>query len=486
MREVGELARRAEREASAWPTLAIDTEIRFRSAAERAAFTDELAAAVTALVARYHDAAAPGGRPHRLVVAAHPFPRPRTRGAVMTVDDEPRAIELEVEVPGTPEEVWDGDRHRPRHLRLVHPTEVEEREGGRVPTTWAPARAATATITGLGPAPPLVEEADVGDRGAEPPLLATEWLVEARAGGTCVVRMVTSGFGTGADWDDEIEGFTEAMEVALENLRLYRTHFAGEEGTWLRVYADAGGSWADGLAALTAASGSTAPRPGRGCATAGTGAPALAGSVEHVARGRWQGHVLLRVEEPSPGAGELGAWGRAATATVQLRLYGDAGARRRPRAARWEAWMRARFPGGAGRRARLGCAAPGAASRPASGAEQREHGDRLRRAREGHGVRALVGAQGRVGAEPQQRPAVASSSCCAAECSAVNPPACCASGSAPASSSRRAASASRAARRSAAGARARRSRPARSATRPPRAGRPPRRRRRRSTRSAAP
>jgi DNA-binding transcriptional ArsR family regulator len=75
VREVAELARRAERQDKRFATLAMDTEIRFSSAAARSAFTDELAAAVTKLVSRYHDPAAPGGRPHRLVVAAHPLPK---------------------------------------------------------------------------------------------------------------------------------------------------------------------------------------------------------------------------------------------------------------------------------------------------------------------------------------------------------------------------------------------------------------------------
>jgi hypothetical protein len=51
--------------------MAIDTEIGFRSAEDRAAFADELTAAVLELVARYHH---DDGRPHRLVVAAHPRP----------------------------------------------------------------------------------------------------------------------------------------------------------------------------------------------------------------------------------------------------------------------------------------------------------------------------------------------------------------------------------------------------------------------------
>lgn len=72
--EVGTLARQADAVGRRLPTLTLDTEIRFASAADRAAFTAELTEAVTALAARYHDEAAPGGRRHRVVVAAHPMP----------------------------------------------------------------------------------------------------------------------------------------------------------------------------------------------------------------------------------------------------------------------------------------------------------------------------------------------------------------------------------------------------------------------------
>ena len=71
--EVGSLARRAETAGKRLPTMAIDTEIRFRSAQDRDAFADELAAALLDLAARYHHN---DGRPHRLVVAAHPSPAP--------------------------------------------------------------------------------------------------------------------------------------------------------------------------------------------------------------------------------------------------------------------------------------------------------------------------------------------------------------------------------------------------------------------------
>ncbi|PPB50137.1 transcriptional regulator [Arthrobacter pityocampae] len=71
VREVGALARRAGASGKALPTLTIDTQIGFRSAADRASFADELTATVLELAARYHH---DDGRPHRLVVAAHPLP----------------------------------------------------------------------------------------------------------------------------------------------------------------------------------------------------------------------------------------------------------------------------------------------------------------------------------------------------------------------------------------------------------------------------
>jgi len=74
VREVSELLRGSKEQGKHLATLAIDTEVRFRSPAERAAFTGELTEAITGLVARYHDATAPGGRAHRLVLVAHPLP----------------------------------------------------------------------------------------------------------------------------------------------------------------------------------------------------------------------------------------------------------------------------------------------------------------------------------------------------------------------------------------------------------------------------
>ena len=75
VREVADLVRRATEASKRLATLAVDAEIRFKSPADRAAFSNELAEAIAKLVSKYHDESAPGGRAHRLVVVAHPLPQ---------------------------------------------------------------------------------------------------------------------------------------------------------------------------------------------------------------------------------------------------------------------------------------------------------------------------------------------------------------------------------------------------------------------------
>jgi DNA-binding transcriptional ArsR family regulator len=79
VRDVGDLIVGAAKARRRVATFAIDAEVRFASAADRAAFAEELAGAVTALIARYHDEAAAGGRDHRLVVAVHPSVKSETK-----------------------------------------------------------------------------------------------------------------------------------------------------------------------------------------------------------------------------------------------------------------------------------------------------------------------------------------------------------------------------------------------------------------------
>lgn len=78
VREIAGLIRGADKAGKHLATLSVDTVIRFRSAKERAEFSKELTEAVNRLAAKYHDETAPGGRPHRIVLLAHPAPKPET------------------------------------------------------------------------------------------------------------------------------------------------------------------------------------------------------------------------------------------------------------------------------------------------------------------------------------------------------------------------------------------------------------------------
>ena len=74
VREVSHFVRRSHETGKRLATFSLDTEIRFRSPAARARFSQELVAAVSGLAQRYHDETAPGGRRHRLVAVAYPAP----------------------------------------------------------------------------------------------------------------------------------------------------------------------------------------------------------------------------------------------------------------------------------------------------------------------------------------------------------------------------------------------------------------------------
>ena len=74
IRDLAELEARARNSGKRLATLTLEADVRFASAADRAAFAEELADAVARLAAKYHDDRAPSGRRFRLLAAVHPVP----------------------------------------------------------------------------------------------------------------------------------------------------------------------------------------------------------------------------------------------------------------------------------------------------------------------------------------------------------------------------------------------------------------------------
>jgi DNA-binding transcriptional ArsR family regulator len=90
IQEVSSLESRARAQHKRIATLGLDSEIRFATAASRAAFAEELSDQIAALVAKYHDDKTPGGRRFRLTTVVHPVPSPEHQPPTTSVAPKAR------------------------------------------------------------------------------------------------------------------------------------------------------------------------------------------------------------------------------------------------------------------------------------------------------------------------------------------------------------------------------------------------------------
>jgi hypothetical protein len=82
-----------------------------------------------------------------------------------------------------------------------------------------------ATITSWKPLQSFAAEGDMGGPGS--PKMATEWSVEARAGGTCLVRVVHSLFADTDKWDNQLDGLEQGWPTYFRILRMCLANFKG-------------------------------------------------------------------------------------------------------------------------------------------------------------------------------------------------------------------------------------------------------------------
>jgi uncharacterized protein YndB with AHSA1/START domain len=212
-----------------------------------------------------------------------------------TTKNVPLRVAFSVEVPGTPEQVWAAIATADGISSWFLPTDVEEREGGAIVVHMGETDS-PGIITGWDP-PHRLEYAEpewaalTGQDVDSVTPLVSEFLVEAQSGGTCVVRVVSSAFGTGADWEQEFMTDMEKNWVPFfENLRFYLAHFPGQRATTLEVAVDLAGPAGPVLEAMREALGAGAV--GKPVDTRG-----VTGHVERVA----DNQMLLRLSEPVPG-----------------------------------------------------------------------------------------------------------------------------------------------------------------------------------------
>jgi uncharacterized protein YndB with AHSA1/START domain len=258
-----------------------------------------------------------------------------------------RSVQVEVEVPGTPEQVWQAIASGPGISSWFVPTQIDGRVGGSIALDFGGGMVSSAKITTWQPPHRFVAEDSTWLQGG--PSLATEWTVEAKRGGTCVVRVVHSLFASTDDWDGQIESTEHGWPGYFRVLRHYLEHHAGQPSASFVLTVPVADAAAGAWAKLSGALGAPTPRVGQAVhVQAGDGA-SLAGTVKAVDNVPMGQGVMLVVKEPAPGvvlASAMDCMGMR-LATLQAFFYGPGARAAAAQQDRWQKWLAGLFPAAA-------------------------------------------------------------------------------------------------------------------------------------------
>lgn len=254
-----------------------------------------------------------------------------------------RWVEMDLLVPGTPEQVWQAMASGRGNAAWFTKAYVEEKVGGAFRFEFGEGVTTSGTVTTWEP-PHRFGYVEMEWAEGAPPV-ATEITITARAGGKCRIRMVHSLFASSDDWDDQVEGFESGWPGFFEVLRVYLANFAGmNAASFMAVTttnADHLPTWARLLDSLKLAAanvgehraGAIAPEP-------------LSGVVEHVHQDARQRYILLRLDGRSPGIVLVGTYDKGAGTNVSVCRYhyaDDADAAVAASEPRWREWLKSEF-----------------------------------------------------------------------------------------------------------------------------------------------
>jgi uncharacterized protein YndB with AHSA1/START domain len=163
----------------------------------------------------------------------------------------------DAEVPASPEEVWAAIATGPGiDSWFMGRSDVRPGAGGTVHTKFG-GYAPDLDVTVWDPPRRFGYRSD---RAPDGRFIAYEFLIEARAEGSTVLRVVTSGFIPGDDWADEYEAMTLGGEMHFRTLAEYLTHFTGRFAVPVTAFGPPGTVWERDRGLLLRALG----RPGGG------------------------------------------------------------------------------------------------------------------------------------------------------------------------------------------------------------------------------
>jgi uncharacterized protein YndB with AHSA1/START domain len=254
-----------------------------------------------------------------------------------------RSVQSEAEVPGTPEQVWQAIATGPGVSSWFVPCQIEERVGGTIISSFGPGMDSTDTVTSWDP--PHRYSTDGSEMTPGGPTMATEWTVEARSGGTCVVRVVHSWFAETDEWDGQFESTVIGWAAFFRDLALYLVNFSGQPSETFQLMGFSTGSQEATWEKLLKALGLEGKVVGDGISSP-AGAPMLSGEIKYLGHDDHPENLIL-LDQPAPGIGHFFAMPMAGMICLSVRvfLFGDLAAETAAREeAVWSAWVGENFP----------------------------------------------------------------------------------------------------------------------------------------------
>ncbi len=253
-----------------------------------------------------------------------------------------RSVRVEVEVEGSPEDVWNAIATGPGVSSWFVPTKFDLDADGRpnkLVCHFGESMDSHARVTGWEPPARFTAESD--DFAPGGPVVATEWNVKPVRKETCLVTVEHSLLSDTDEWDTFLENTESGWPAFFTVLRIRMAHFRSQPFAILEVVgkaAEPSSAWTD----LATALGLTSPSVGEHRASPQR-APSLAGIVESVPS---ESEVLLRLERPAPGVGHLFALpiGEDVYLSARLYLYGtEAATIVKREQSIWHSWMEEQF-----------------------------------------------------------------------------------------------------------------------------------------------
>ena len=265
----------------------------------------------------------------------------------MSIQRDPdgrRSVRAETEVPGTPEQVWQAIATGPGISAWFVPARIDGKKGGEMTLDFGGGATSTAKITSYEPPVRFTAEAPGWAPGMPP--LATEWTIEARRGGTCVVRVVHSLFASTGDWDGQLESTETGWASFFRVLRRYLQHFAGQPSTLVQATAMCTTPVAETWSMLVSQLFGGDAKPRKRLSLAIAPGVTLAGEIERVDDLGHGHNAQVLLEQPAQGTLLVGAYACGGTMVqVSAYLYGkraeQAAAAVEPHL---QPWVAERFP----------------------------------------------------------------------------------------------------------------------------------------------